>query len=202
MNPTVRNARSNSGVRLTSTMRAPLSAAVCLICAKLCVADELMPVTSRKSKIRKRQSGSLASSDLDVLIQPVGRAEEQIALQRHALDLTAVFGQERQLLRAAIERRAVFRAVEGELDRIYAARAQRKGGAADHHADQDAGDESPIDDQQGDGEQRQIFDRQQLPRRLDQPLIDEAGAEKEQEPAEDVFRHIAEESRIGDQHGR
>ena len=30
---------------------------------------------------------------LDVLIEPIGRAEEQIALQGHALDLAAVFGQ-------------------------------------------------------------------------------------------------------------
>ena len=93
-------------LRLTSTILAPPSAATCLICAKLCVADESMPVTRRKSKIRNRQSGCRASRRLDVLVKPVGRAEEQIALQRHALNLVAVFGQQRQFARPAIERRA------------------------------------------------------------------------------------------------
>ena len=37
---------------------------------------------------------------LDVLIEPIGRAEKQIALQGHALDLAAVFGQERQFAAA------------------------------------------------------------------------------------------------------
>src|ERR1700684_4401022 len=38
-------ARSSSGLSLTRTIRAPASVAACLICAKLCVADESMPVT-------------------------------------------------------------------------------------------------------------------------------------------------------------
>ena len=137
-----------------------------------------------------------------MLIEPIGRAEEQIALQRHALNLPAVIGQERQFVRATIERRAVFRAVEIEFDGVDAARAQRKGGATDHDPDQHAGDKARIDDQDRDGDQRQIFDQQQAPRRQDQPLIDEVGAEIEQEPAENIFRHIAEKRRTGEQHGR
>ena len=117
---------------------------------------------------------------LDVLVEPVGGAEEQIALQRHALDFAAVRGEERQFVGTAVERRAQFRTVEAELDRVHPAGAQGEGGATDDHADQNAGDESPIDDQRGDGEERQIIDQQQLPRRSDQPLLDQAGAEEQQ----------------------
>ncbi len=45
----------------------------------------------------------LPEQRLDVLIQPVGRAEEQIALQGHSLYLPAVFGQKSLLLRSAIK---------------------------------------------------------------------------------------------------
>ena len=85
---------------------------------------------------------------LDVLIQPVGRAEEQIALQAHALQFLAVLCQDRELLRPAIERRVVFGAVEAEFDGVDPACAERERGAADHHADQEPGNKPPHDDDQ------------------------------------------------------
>ena len=113
-------------------------------------------------KIEQQEAavGAVPEQGLDLLIEPVGRAEEQIALQAHALDLVAVRREDFQLLRCAIERGAVLGAVEAELDGIHPARADGEGGAADDHADQHAGDEAPLDDQQRDGEQRDIFERE------------------------------------------
>ena len=200
INRAARNARSNSGVRLTSTIAR--SACGCRLLdlrktvrrRQIDAGDET-EIENQKPAIRLRRQ-----QRLDVLIEPIGRTEEQIALQRHALNLPAVIGQQRQLVRPAVERGAVFRSVEIEFDRVHAACAQREGGATDHDADQDAGDETRINDQDGDRDQRQIFEQQQAPRRLNQPLIDQVGAEIEQKPAENIFRHIAEERRIGDQH--
>src|ERR1700677_5058953 len=121
----------------------------------------------------------------DVLIEPIGRSEEQIALQRHTLNLKAVIGQKRLLLRSTIKRRAVFRAVEAELDRVHAAYAERKGRASDHNARQDAGNKTPIDDEERDGDQRQVVDTLQLPRRLDQQWINKAGAKKKHKPGDE-----------------
>src|SRR5262249_39769725 len=69
----------------------------------------------------------LGEQRLDVLIKTIGGSEEQIALQRHALDFPPVRRQERELVRPPIKRRAVFRAVETELDGVHAADAERKG---------------------------------------------------------------------------
>ena len=73
-------------------------------------------IENQKPAVRLRRQ-----QRLDVLIEPIGRTEEQIALQRHALNLPAVSGQQRQLVRPAIERGAVFRSVEIEFDRVNAA---------------------------------------------------------------------------------
>ena len=40
---------------------------------------------------------------LDLLIEAIGRAEEEIALQAHALDLAAVVGENPQFLRSTVE---------------------------------------------------------------------------------------------------
>src|ERR1700686_877413 len=96
---------------------------------------------------------------LDVLVEPVGRAEEQIALQVEALDLAAMRRQHRLVVARAVQRTAIFRAVETVFDGIDARGAQRKGRAADHDADQDAGDETPLHDDDDDRQQRQVFDR-------------------------------------------
>ena len=91
-----------------------------------------------------------------LLIEPVGRPEEQIALQAHALDLAAMHRKDRKLARLAVERGAVFRAIEAELDRIYPARAHGERREADDHADEHAGDEADLEDEQGDGEEGDV----------------------------------------------
>ena len=57
-----------------------------------------------------------------------------------------------------------------------------------------------LHDQNGDGEQRGIFERRDAPCRIDQPLIHQARAEIEQKAAEHEFRHVGEEARIEQQH--
>src|SRR5262249_40675417 len=105
-------------------------------------------------------------------------AEEQIALQRHALNLASMGGKERQLVGTAVERGAELRTIEAEFDRVDAADAQGERRAADDDPDQNAGDEAPIDDEEGDRDQRQISRHRKLPRRAYQPLIEQARAEK------------------------
>ena len=55
---------------------------------------------------------------LDVLVEPVGGAEEQIALEIEALDLAAMCQQHVLVVARAVERRAIFGAIETVLDRI------------------------------------------------------------------------------------
>ena len=199
MKRALRKARSNSGDSLTRMMRAPASVAVCLICAKLCVAAEIEAGDALEIEDQKVALPLLRQQRLDVLIEPVGGAEEQVALQRHALDFAPVRRQQSKLVRPAIEGRAVFRAVEAELDGVHAADAQCKRGAADDDAGEHAGDKAPVDNQKRDGDERQIVEELQLAGRLDQPLIDEAGAQEEQQAAENVFRHVTDEAWAGDQ---
>ena len=154
----VAKAPRSSGDRFTSTRRAPSSSAACLIWVKLCMAEESMPVTS-ESRTAGSGCRAVREQGLDLLVEPIGRAEEQIALQAHALDLVAVRGRILSSSGAAIERGTVLGAVEAEFDGVHPARADGERGAADDHADQHAGDEAPLDDQQRDGEQRDIFER-------------------------------------------
>ena len=72
---------------------------------------------------------------------------------------------------------------------------KRKGRAADHDADQDAGDETPLHDDDDDRQQRQIFDHRKPPPRLDDPFVQLVGAEIDQQAAEHEFRHVAEQRR-------
>ena len=91
--------------------------------------------------------GALGEESLHLLVEPVGRAEEDIALQAHALDLVAVGGEDGELFRSSIERGAIFGPVEAELDGVHPARADGEGGAADDDADQDAGDEADLENE-------------------------------------------------------
>ena len=146
-----------------------------------------MPVTRRKSNTRKRQLGLAGEERLHLLVEPVGRAEEDIALQAHALDLVAVRREDGELFGPAVERGAIFGAVEAEFDGVDPAGADGEGGAADDHADQDAGDEADLKNENGDGEQRGIFEQRDAPDGIDQPLIHEVGAEIEQQAAKHEF---------------
>ena len=139
---------------------------------------------------------------LDVLVEPVGRAEEQVTLQVQALDFAAMRRQHRQIAARAIQRAAIFRAIEAVLDGIDSRCAQREGRAADHDTDQDAGDEAPLHDDDDDRQQRQIFDRRKPPPRLDDPSIELVRSEVDQQAAENEFRHIAEQHRRHRQHQR
>src|SRR6476469_5586876 len=109
-----------------------------------------------QAKVEQEEEGigPLRKQLLDLLVEAIGRAEEKIALQTHALDLAAVVGKNPQFLRSAIERRTVFGAVEAEFNGVHPARADGEGGAADDHADQYAGDKADLDDEQGNGKQR------------------------------------------------
>src|SRR5262249_54285777 len=71
-----------------------------------------------------------------LFIEPVGGAEEQVALQAHSLDLAAMCGENGELLRSAMERRAVLRPIESEFDCVHAARAHCEGGATDDDPDE------------------------------------------------------------------
>ncbi len=109
-------------------------------------------------------------------------------------------GQHREVFARAVQGAAIFRAVEAELDGVDPRGAERKGGAADHHADQDAGDETPLQDDDDDREQRQIFGERQPPARLHDPAVQRVGAEIEQQAAQHEFRHVAEQDRRKQQH--
>src|SRR3984885_7801275 len=137
--------------------------------------------------------GMTLEKRLDVLVEPVGRAEKQIALQVEALDLAAMRRQYRLIFARAIERAAIFRAVKAVFDRIDARGAQGKRGAADDDADQDAGDEAPLHDDDDNGEQRQVFDELEPPPRLNDPFVKLVGRQIDQKTAEHEFRHIAEQ---------
>jgi hypothetical protein len=87
---------------------------------------------------------------LDVLIEPVGRTEEQIALQVQPLDLAAMRGKHGLIVARAVQRTAIFRTVKTVFDGVDARGTQRKRRAADHDADQDAGDKAPLQDDDDD----------------------------------------------------
>ena len=103
-----------------------------------------MPVTSLKSNKQIAAFRVSLQPRFDVLVEPVGRTEEQIALQVQALDLSAMGKQDFLIVPRAVERAAVLRAAETEFDRLDPRRAERKRRAADDDADQDAGDKAPL----------------------------------------------------------
>src|SRR5579863_8922409 len=97
-----------------------------------------------------------------MLVVPIGGTEKQVALQAQALQFAAVSREQRKLSRTAIQRAAIFRAVEGELDDVDATGAQGERGAAEDHSDRDAGQEAPPHNDQSDREQRQVFEPLEL----------------------------------------
>src|SRR5262245_15821156 len=128
--------------------------------------------------------GPASQQPLHLLIELAGRAKEQVALQGNALQLTAMRCQKREFGRASIEKATIFRAVEAELDGVHTARAESERGATKNDAEQQAGNEAPIDDDQCNGNQRQIVERLQTTRRSNQPSINQGAAGEEQEAAE------------------
>lgn len=137
---------------------------------------------------------------LDMLVEPVGGAEEQVALKIETLNLAAMGQQHLLVVARAIQRRAKLGAVKAVLDRLDPRRAERKRRAADDHADQDARNEAPADDDDDDGDQREIFELRQPFARFDDPFVQLVGAQIEQQAAEYEFRHEAEKLRRDCEH--
>jgi hypothetical protein len=144
--------------------------------------------------------GPLRKQLFDLLVEAIGRAEEEVALQAHALDLAAVVGKNSQFLRSTVERGAVFGALEAEFDGVHPAGADGEGGAADDHADQHAGDKADLDDEQGNGKQRGVFEERNAACRVNEPLLDEVEPQIEQQSAKHELGYISEEARIGGEH--
>src|SRR6516165_4454205 len=65
-----------------------------------------------------------------------------------------IFGEERQLVRSAVEGTVILRTIEAELDCVHSAYAQSKRRKADHYPDQYTGDEAPLEDYQCDTSER------------------------------------------------
>src|SRR5580704_17944926 len=96
-------------------------------------------------------------------------------------------GQQRVLAWTAIERTSILRSVEGKLDRIDAAGAQLKRGAAENHADRYPWQKAPPHDYQDDHEQGHIFQPRKLPRAGDQPTLNRVVADGDEEPTQYAF---------------
>jgi hypothetical protein len=118
-------------------------------------------------------------------------------VQKHTLNFTTIFGEERQLVGSAVERAVILRAIEAELDCVDSAYAQRERRKADHYADQYTGDEAPLDDYQRDPRERYVFDEREIPPRIEQPSIEQVEATVEQQAAQDELRYVSEKTGAG-----
>src|SRR6516164_1871171 len=121
-------------------------------------------------------------------------------MQKHTLNFTTIFGEERQLVRSAVKRAVILRTIEAELDCVDSADAQCERRKADHYADQYAGDEAPLDDYQRDTSERYVFDEREIPPRIEQPPIKQVQATVEQQSAQDEFRYVSEKAGAGREH--
>jgi len=70
-----------------------------------------------------------------MLIELIGRAKEEIALQAHALDFSAGFVEYPKVLGAAIKRASVVRSIEAKLYCVHTARIKGKGSTANNQSD-------------------------------------------------------------------
>src|SRR5262245_26182380 len=111
-----------------------------------------------------------------------------------------IFGEERQLVRAAVEGAVVLRTIEAELDRAHSAHAQCERRKAEHYPDHDTGDEAPLDDYQRDSSERYVFDKREIPPRIEQPSIKQVQAAVEQQTAQDELRYVSEKAGAGRQY--
>ena len=130
---------------------------------------------------------------LDVLVEPVGGAEEQIALQVQALDVAAMGQQHVLVVARAVERGAIFRAVETVFDRLD--RAALNANVAQPMM-------TPIR-MPGTKPQATMIAMMAISERYssfesrlrdsDDPFVELVGAEIEQKAADDEFRDEAEQ---------
>src|SRR5262249_19155761 len=108
-----------------------------------------------------------------------------------------IFGEERQLVRSAVEGAVVLRTIKAELDCVHSAYAQRERRKADHYPDQYTGDEAPLEDYQRDTSERYVFDKREIPPRIEQPSIKQVQTTVEQQTAQDKLRHVSEKAGAG-----
>src|SRR5262249_25135603 len=113
------------------------------------------------------------------------------------LNFTAIFGEERHLVRSAVKRAVILGTIEAELDCVDSADAQRERRQADHYADQYTGDEAPLDDYQRDTSERYVFDPREIPPRVEQPSTKHVQATVEQQTAQDELRYVSEKAGAG-----
>jgi hypothetical protein len=112
-------------------------------------------------------------------------------VQKHTLNFTAIFGEERHLVRSAVKRAVILGTIEAELDCVDSADAQRERRKADHYADRYTGDEAPLDDYQRDTSERYVFDPREIPPRVEQPSTKHVQATVEQQTAQDELRYVS-----------
>ena len=110
--------------------------------------------TGDKAKIEDEEAdaGLPRKQRFDPFVETVGRPEEEIALQAHALDLAAMLCEDLQGLGAAVERGAIFGAVKAELYGVDPACAESESGTSDDDADQHASKETELKNEHGNGE--------------------------------------------------
>src|SRR5262245_22319411 len=117
--------------------------------------------------------------------------------KKNTLNLTSIFGEERQLVRSAVKRAVILGTIEAELDCVHSADAQCERRKADDYPDQYTGDEAPLDDDQRDSSERYVFDVREIPPRIEQPSIKQVQATVEQQTAQDELRYVSEKAGAG-----
>src|SRR5262245_41744475 len=100
-------------------------------------------------------------------------------------------------IRSAVKRAVVLRTIKAELDCVHSAYAQRERRKADHYPDQYTGDEAPLEDYQRDTSERYVFDKREIPPRIEQPSIKQVQTTVEQQTAQDKLRHVSEKAGAG-----
>ena len=91
----------------------------------------------------------------------------------------------------------VLRTIKAELDCVHSAHAQSKRRKADDYPDQYTGDEAPLENYQRDSSERYVFDKREIPPRIEQPSIEQVQTTVEQQAAQDELRHVSEKASTG-----
>src|SRR6516165_4875007 len=100
-----------------------------------------------------------------------------------------IFGEERQLVRSAVEGTVILRTIEAELDCVHSAYAQSERRKADHYPDQYTGDEAPLEDYQCDTSERYVFEAREIPPQTGHPPKKQLQPAVEKQAAEKKLRH-------------
>ena len=158
---------------------------------KLTTVDELTPVTCRKSMIRKRTSSLRRSSD--GLAKPVGRAEEDEALEPDDQDGVAVPAEVFAALLRHLERALIVLSGEHVPDAVDAPVLDDEEDDRRDEPDEDAGGEADADDDQEDQDDDQVLPERQAARGQHQPLVGHRRADPDEQAAEKRRRNEVED---------